>query len=323
MNQVARPRKTLVHTIRSLISVLSPVKPQSSPYWRQSWKQRVARSAGGAICCYFGVIIVLMALENRILFHPLRPDEGWFAPPNERVEDLELYTADGTRIHAWWCPIENWRPEQGALLYCHGNAGNVSCRGPMIANWQREMNSSVLIFDYPGFGKSEGKPGEAGCYAAANTAYEWLVQTKQVPPDRLLIYGGSLGGGVAVDLASRRLHRALILFKTFTSIPDAAQSVYFWLPARWLVRNRFNSVDRIGRCTQPVFIAHGTDDRLVPFTLGQQLFAAANEPKCFFAMPGVGHHSGFTREVYSALRVFLAEAEAPPRSQTETALPTD
>src|SRR5262249_22491339 len=107
------------------------------------------------------------------------------------------------------------------------------------------------------------------------------------------------------------------------SIPDAAQSVYFWLPARWLVRNRFNSVDRIGRCTQPVFIAHGTDDRLVPFTLGPQLFAAANEPQCFFAMPAVRRHSGFTRAVYSALRVFLAEAEAAGRSQMETGLPTD
>ena len=128
-----------------------------------------------------------------------------------------------------------------------------------------------------------------------------------MPPERLLIYGGSLGGGVAVDLASRRPYRALILVKTFTSVPDTAQCHYPWLPCRWLVRNRFDSLAKIGRAHGPVFIAHGTADRLIPFALGQRLFAAANEPKRFLAMQGTDHNEGLGSEFFAALRAFLVE----------------
>src|SRR5207248_5963463 len=132
----------------------------------------------------------------------------------------------------------------------------------------QQLEMPVLIFDYPGYGRSEGSPSEAGCYAAAEAAYAWLVQTQQVPPGQIILYGGSLGGGVAVELARRQPHRALILVSTFTSIPDMAQQLYPWLPARWLVRNRFDSLAKIGQCTQPVFIAHGTADGLLPYTQG-------------------------------------------------------
>jgi fermentation-respiration switch protein FrsA (DUF1100 family) len=203
------------------------------------------------------------------------------------------------------------------VLYCHGNAGNLSHRASAITSWQKELGQSVLIFDYPGFGRSEGKPDEAGCYAAANAAYDWLTQVQKVPPERILLYGGSLGGGVAVDLASRQPHRALVLVKTFTSIPDVAQSVYPWLPARWLVRSRFDNLEKIRQCTQPVFIAHGTADRLVPFAQGERLFAAANEPKRFLAMPGIDHNSGVTPAFYSTLRDFLAQVEQPGRQPAE------
>src|SRR5262249_58324820 len=173
------------------------------------------------------------------------------------------------------------------LLYCHGNAGNLSHRAGAVAALQKLLGVPILIFDYPGYGKSAGRPTEAGCCAAAEAAYDWLTGTQKVPPERLLLYGGSLGGGVAVDLASRRPYGALILMKTFTSMPDVGQSLYPWLPVRWLMRNRFNSLEKIGSCRQPVFIAHGTTDGLIPFAQGERLFAAANEPKRFFAMPGV------------------------------------
>src|SRR5262249_23613263 len=147
---------------------------------------------------------------------------------------------------------------RGTVLYCHGNAGNLSHRGEGVLRWHQLLGQSVLIFDYPGYGRSEGKPSEAGCYAAADAAYAWLTETKKVLPQDLLIYAGSLGGGVAVALASRRPHRALVLVGTFTSIPDMAQRQFPWLPARWLVRNRFDNLGKIGRCTRPVFLAHGT-----------------------------------------------------------------
>jgi fermentation-respiration switch protein FrsA (DUF1100 family) len=253
---------------------------------------------------------VLRALENAFLYHPIRAVQEWLPPPNERVQDVELLTATGTRIHAWWCPTEGWRPEQGAVLYSHGNAGNLSHRGEGVARWQEQMGQAVLIYDYPGYGKSSGRPDEAGCYAAALAAYEWLIAEKQVPPQRILLYGGSLGGGVAVDVAVSRPYRAMVLVSTFTSIPDMARTIYPWLPARWLLRNRFDSLAKIGRCCRPLFVAHGTADRLVPFRQGERLFAAAPEPKRFFPMRGYDHNHSPGPDFYAALREFQAAVEA-------------
>jgi fermentation-respiration switch protein FrsA (DUF1100 family) len=259
--------------------------------------------------CYLGVLIVLLALENAFIYHPTRDTEDWQAPPNDRVQDVELHTADGTRIHAWWCPPQTWEPAQGAVLYCHGNAGNLSYRGEGITRWQQQMNLAVLIFDYPGYGRSAGRPSEAGCYAAAEAAYDWLTQIQHVPAERIVLYGGSLGGSVAVELASRHPCRALVVVSTFTSIPDMAQKQFPWMPARWLVRNRFDNLAKIGHCRQPFFQAHGTADSTIPFSMGQRLFAAANEPKQFFAMDGYDHNHAPGPDFYAALRDFLAEQE--------------
>src|SRR5262245_13698348 len=135
---------------------------------------------------------VLRALENLLVFRPRRHTDDWRPPPDDRVQDVTLPLPDGPRIHAWWCPVADWRPTQGAMLYCHGNAGNLSHRGAGVGHWRRELGLPVLIFDYPGYGKSEGRPTEAGCYAAAAAAYDWLVQTQQIPAGRLVLYGGSL-----------------------------------------------------------------------------------------------------------------------------------
>lgn len=256
---------------------------------------------------------MLLFFENWLLFRPAKATQSWGQPPNERVQDVELLSADGTRLHAWWCPTVDWQPNHGAMLYCHGNAGNLSHRGESIQRWQAEpLRRAVLIFDYPGYGKSEGKPTEAGCYAAADAAYDWLVNEKKVPGERIILYGGSLGGGVAVELASRRSHRALALVATFTSIPDMAQNLYPWLPARWVVRNQFNSMAKIGKCNQPVFIAHGTSDSLVPFAQAERLAAAANEPKRFFAMEGLDHNHTPIPDFYKSLAEFLQEVEKKP-----------
>jgi fermentation-respiration switch protein FrsA (DUF1100 family) len=279
------------------------------------------RIAGIAACSYIGVIIVLLFLETRLLFHPTRANEEWISPPNSRVEDVFPQSRDGIRIHAWWCPTADWSPDKGALLYSHGNAGNLSHRADAIASWQRYLGISVLIFDYPGYGRSEGKPSEAGCYSAGEAAYDWLVEQKHISRERILLYGGSLGGGVAVELASRRPHRALVLVKAFTSVADAAQEVYPWLPARWLVRNRFENLAKIGRCTQPIFIAHGTSDRVIRFSHSERLFAAANEPKRFHAMPGADHGDPLNKDFFVSLGTFLSEnaVRTPERAAASSA----
>ena len=128
-----------------------------------------------------------------------------------------------------------------------------------------------------------------------------------MPPERVLLYGGSLGCAVATDLACRRPRRGLVLVSPFTSIPDMAQKQFPWLPGRWLVRQRFDSLAKIGCCRVPVFIAHGTADRLIPFAQGERLYQAANEPKCFFPMPGYDHNHTPGSDFYDALRDFLAK----------------
>src|SRR5262249_11128842 len=157
---------------------------------------------------------------------------------------------------------------------CHGNAGNLSSRGDSVLLWQRELPTAVLLFDYPGFGRSTGSPSEAGCYAAGDAAYDWLTRTKGVPAERGLLFGKSLGGAIASALAVRKSHRALVLAMAFTSFPDMAQVKYPWLPGRWLVRNQMNNLAKLGKVKRPVFISHGTVDGVVPFSMGEQLYAA-------------------------------------------------
>jgi fermentation-respiration switch protein FrsA (DUF1100 family) len=251
------------------------------------------------------VIIVLLALENWLLFHPTRAADDWGDPPDSHVQDVFLQSSDGNRIHAWWCPISNGSADKGAILYCHGNAGNLSHRAGSIVSWQKHLGLPVLIFDYPGYGRSEGKPSEAGCYAAAEAAYNWLIEQQHIPAEQIILYGGSLGGGVVMELASSRPFRSLVLVKTFTSIPDAAQDVYPWLPARWVVRTKFANLDKIRRCSGPVFIAHGTADRLIRYSHSERLFAAAKEPKQFFAIAGADHGDPLPVEFFVSLGAFL------------------
>jgi fermentation-respiration switch protein FrsA (DUF1100 family) len=258
---------------------------------------------------YVGAIVLLMLLENWLIFRPAGTGPGdWLSPPDPRIKDVALTTADGTPLHGWWLPRDG---ASGTLLFFCGNAGNMSWRGHAICTLSEQLGVSVLIVDYPGYGKSGGKPSEAGCYACADAAYAWLLK-QGLRGEDVVIFGESLGGGVAVDLASRQPHRALILVKTFTSMPDVGQDIYPWLPARWLVRNKFHSLSKIERCKQPVFIAHGDADRLIPFAHGQRLYEAAPGKKKFLRLAGADHNDPLPAELFTALKRFL-DREAPAR----------
>lgn len=253
---------------------------------------------------YLGVVVLLLFLENALVYRPTSARQDWEPSPTPEVRDIHLKSQDGSDIHAWWWPAPGSR---GAILYCHGNAGNLSHRGPGLVNLHNLLGESILIFDYPGYGKSGGRPSEQGCYWAAEAGYDWLVHTQKIEPTNIILYGGSLGGGVAVDLASKRDHRALVLFSTFTSAPDVAANLYPWLPVRWLMRNRFDSLGKIGKCRKPVFMVHGTNDSLIPFKLGRRLFEAASEPKMFLAIEGGDHNDPVPAAHFEKLRVFLAK----------------
>ena len=259
-----------------------------------------------ALAGYLGVLVTLVQLEDRLLYRPHRRPGNWSLPPAELpIEELWLPTAHGTPIHAWWCPCTS---SAGAVLFCHGNAGNLSQRAHDVLAMQRALRKSVLIFDYPGFGRSPGRPSEAGCCTAADAAYDWLTQ--RVTPERVIILGQSLGGGVAVDLASRRRHQALAVFKTFTSIPDLAQKLFPFVPARYLVHNRFDSLHKIANCSGAVFIAHGDCDHLIPVSQARRLFQAAPEPKRLCLLQGCGHRGGLSPVFLTRLAEFLEDRSA-------------
>ena len=201
----------------------------------------------------------------------------------------------------------------GAILYCHGNAGNLSHRGPRSPGFAT-LGESILIFDYPGYGKSGGRPSEQGCYQAADAAYDWLI-CNRIDPDKIMLYGGSLGGGVAVDLASKRKHRATVLVKTYTSLPDVGRRMFPWLPVRWLMRNRFDSLGKIANVTGPYSLpmAPPTGSSLSTW---KRLFEAANEPKTFFEIDGGDHNDPLPAACFEQLREFLARTAKPVQAKS-------
>jgi pimeloyl-ACP methyl ester carboxylesterase len=241
-------------------------------------------------------------LENRLVYFPVPATELWNEPPDPAIQDVFLTSPEGRRIHAWWLPR---RADGPVLLLCPGNAGNLSGRGETLVKIRDRLDTSVLIFDYPGYGKSEGKPNEPNCYDAAEGAIRWVRDEQGIPPERVTLYGESLGGGVATELSTRYPCRALILVKTFTSLPATAKRHYPWLPVHWLMSNRFDILLKLPEVHCPVFIASATADRIVPYTHGETLFAAAHEPKHFFRDEGSDHNDQLPDAFWDELRAFL------------------
>ena len=275
----------------------------TTPPKPRTWKRRLLR-LGAVVLVLYGVLLVLFkSLENRLVYYPTTAAEGWLAPPSERVQDVRMTTPLGEDIHGWWLPTDDPHPA-GAILVCHGNGGNLSHRGRVMADLTKATGLPVLVFDYPGYGKSDGKPSEGGCNDAGLAAMRWLFD-KGIPTANVVVLGESLGGGVATELAVRMSPRALVLVKTFTSLPAAAKWHYPWLPTHWLMSNRFDSISKVSKLTCPVFVAHGTADRVVPFAHAEKLFAAANEPKRFLRMEGQDHNAWLTEEFHTALAEFL------------------
>lgn len=274
--------------------------PPKPPFVRRAWLAVRRRIVPYSIL-YVLVVGGFMWFENTLVFRACTAAESWLAPHGMTAEDVRFKSADGTELHGWWVPPT--KPGAGAFLVSHGNGGNLSHLGYFAGELSQLTGAGVLLYDYPGYGHSGGVPSEAGCYASADAAYDWL--TAKVPPNRVVILGQSLGGGVAVDLASRKDHRALVLFCTFTTLPAAAKGRFPFLPTHTMMRNRFDSLSKIGNCRRPVFVAHGTNDWTVPFRLGEELFAAAPGPKEFLRVEGAGHNDILREDVYRAVAAFL------------------
>jgi len=245
----------------------------------------------------------LAKLENSLVFQPMPYPQGNWRPAGLKYEDVWFAAADGTRLHGWYCPRAGAR---AAVLFAHGNAGNLSHRADVIRLLHDRLGVSVLAFDYRGYGRSAGTPDEAGILQDTRAARAYLARREGIAERDVVLMGRSLGGGVMVDLAATDGARGLILESTFTSLPEAARHLAPWLPAKLLMRNRLDSLAKIPNYAGPLLQSHGTADRTIPFAQGRRLHAAAKGSKRFVAIPGADHNHPQTLEYYRALAQFLA-----------------
>ncbi len=240
-------------------------------------------------------------LDEMLLFHPSRYPQGDWSPRGLRYEDVWFNAADGTRLHGWYCPAAKPR---AVVLFAHGTAGNLSHRAALLRTLCNDLRLTVLIFDYRGYGRSEGTASIEGVLQDARAAHAALVRRASVPETQVVLMGRSLGGAVVVQLAAETPPRGLILQSTFSSLKDVAAHHY---PAlAWLVpADKLNSVKRIAGYKGPLLQSHGDADRTIPFALGRKLFEAAREPKRFVTIPGGDHNDPQTPEYYRQLNDFL------------------
>ncbi len=262
------------------------------------WWIRVLRSAGLAVVLFFLVCMgFVMIFENSFIYFPAKGNVG-----KSPGEDVFLETSDGVRIHGWYVT----HPKAAVtLLWFHGNAGNLEDRRGLLRDL-RDLPANVLVIDYRGYGRSEGRPDEKGLYRDAQAAWDWL--SARTSPERIVVFGKSLGGGPASELATRVSCGGLILQSTFTSAPDMAPRVMPFFPARWFLRTKYDNLAKVAKISCPKLILHSRDDEIIPFSMGERLFAAAAEPKESAWFDGAGHNDLWLRrreEYFARLRDFL------------------
>ncbi len=258
-----------------------------------------------AFILYLLVLLLMTFLETWMVY-PIPPVErgDWIAAGLEH-EEVWFHAADGTRLHGWFVPHPRARR---AIVYCHGNGEQVADNVEVVTRLRDRLQASVFIFDYRGYGHSEGKPNEAGLIADGLTAQQWLAEKMGLAPDQLVVMGRSIGGGVAVAMAAEQGAQALVLESTFSRLVDVAAYHYRWLPVRLLMQNRFDSIRRIEAYQGPLFQTHGSADSIVPLKLGRALHEAApSKNKQWLEFPGGGHNDEPPDAYYDILAQFLDE----------------
>ena len=240
---------------------------------------------------YAAVLLGLYAFQSRLVYFPNMPSRALGPGPDSiglAYETVEIITEDGIRLDAWYVPA---REARGTVLFFHGNAGNISHRLDSLRVFN-QLGLSTLIFDYRGYGRSEGKVSEQGIYRDAEAAWRHLTGERGIPAAEIVLFGRSLGAAVAASVASRHRPGALIIESGFVSVPDMAAELYPWLPARWLARIGFPTGDFLKSVSCPVLVVHSRDDEIIPFGHGLRLFEIAREPKRLLELRG-GHNDGF------------------------------
>ena len=255
--------------------------------------------------CYMALVLFVFFFQSRMVYYPTESIS--FVPSDMGLpyKEVMLRTTDGLLISGW---LVGDHEDRDVVLFCHGNGGNISHRMDSFLIFHH-LGLKTFIFDYRGYGKSRGKPSEKGTYLDIETAWQYLTEKEKIPPQRIILFGRSLGGAVASYLAAEKKikAKALILESTFTSVPDLGTSLYPFLPVRLLSRFKYNTKALLKKITLPVLVVHSPNDEIIPFSHGKALFAAANEPKQFLEISGT-HNDGFlnSRKTYiHGLKKFL------------------
>lgn len=272
------------------------------------WRHRMLMLIGCLIClgvcgcAWMGGYSPLRPLERRLVYYPeVYPDGDWERPTLD-TEDVEFVAADGTHLHGWFLPHEDAR---GVALICHGNGGNITSYRESLVRLHDEHQLAVMSFDYRGYGRSSGIPSEEGILQDARAARAWLAKRTEVEVEDVILFGYSLGGAVAVDLAQDGA-RGLVLWSTFSTLPETAKAHYPWLPTGALMTQRFDSVSKLRRYDGPLLQSHGDQDDIIPIELGERLHAAHPGPKRFIRIPGANHLNADSPSYRRELSSFLA-----------------
>jgi len=256
------------------------------------------------LLAYVGLSIVLYFNQGRMVYLPTNQIQTTPQTVGLNYESVKLKTKDGVELSAWFIPAHqapnssqsaHIDEESSVILFCHGNGGNIGDRLDYFAIFN-DLGLATLIFDYRGYGQSQGTPTEEGTYADADAAWRYLTIDRKIPAHKIIVYGESLGGAIASYTAQTYQPRALILASTFTSISDRAQEQYPYLPIRWISRFSYNTIARLPKITSPTLVIHSPDDEVIGFHHGQDLFKAANQPKRFLQIHG-SHNDGFLESI--------------------------
>lgn len=271
---------------------------------------------GVLAAAYLGLGLALFALQSSLVYYPEIGREMQSTPRQIGLDyqDVTLVAADGVALHGWFVPSPP--PSRGTVLFLHGNAGNISHRLDSLLMFHG-LGYSTLIIDYRGYGNSSGKPSEPGTYQDAEAAWRDLTETRNIPAADIVLFGESLGGAVAAQLAARHRPGALVIASGFTSVPDLAAGLYPFLPVRWLARFDYDTRAYLAGVEAPVFVAHSPDDEIIPYRHGRALYEAAHAPKRFLELSG-GHNEGFifAQPVWvKALGEFLQEQVKAPATR--------
>jgi uncharacterized protein len=244
----------------------------------------------GMLILFMPFFLWACPMEERLIFHP---DKTIYQTPRDvglNFDDVHFTARDGVRLNGWFVPYPN---AQRTLLWFHGNAGNISHRVQNIRLLHDKVKINVFIFDYRGYGRSDGKTSEPGTYLDGRAAIDFLRQSYNVQPKQLVLFGRSLGAAVAVEMAMHVDGLALILESPFVSVPEMARAVFPLLPIAPLLSTRYDNLEKVRRVKSPLLVLHGDRDEVVPFSQGRRVFEAAPEPKNFYTIIGAGHNDTY------------------------------